>query len=210
MTDQNNIPDSVEIISQHLDNFFDSEKMLVLHEKESEIIHSDIFIVKPAEDRNYNLLLTCGLSALPMKVPDDLDYLQFAEISLLLPTHWKLNYDDFADENNYWPIRALKQLSKYPHLNNTWFGHGHTIPLDDTFKVNHNFDSIILLESITLPDELTYIETDEKEIYFYAAIPIYKEELEYSLEHGTDKLLSLFQQHNIEEIVDINRINVCK
>ena len=210
MTDQNNIPDSVEIIDQHLDNFFDSEEILVLHEKESEIVHSDIFIVKPAEDRNFNLLLTCGLSALPMKVPDDLDHLKFAEITILLPTHWKLEYDDFADENNYWPIRTLKQLSKYPHLNNTWFGYGHTIPLDDTHKVNHNFDSIILLGSITLSDDFTYIETEEKEIYFYSAIPIYKEELEYKLEHGTDKLLSLFEQFDIDEIVDINRKNVCK
>jgi hypothetical protein len=210
MTDHNDIPESVEIIDEHLDNFFNSEEILVLHEKESEIIHSDIYIVKSSEDRPYNLLLTCGLSALPMKVPDDLDNLKFAEITMLLPGHWKLNYDDFGDENNYWPIRALKQLSKYPHLNETWLGFGHTIPLDDTHKVNHNFDSIILLESITLSADFTYIETDEKEIYFYSAIPIYVEELEYKLKHGADKLLELFQQFDIDEIVDVNRINVCK
>ncbi len=210
MTDNNDIPNSVEIIDEHLDNFFDSEEILVLHEKESEVIHSDIFIIKPAEDRNYNLLLTCGLSASPMKVPSDLDHLKFAEITMLLPTNWKLDYDDFADENNYWPVRALKQLSKYPHLNDTWVGYGHTIPLDDTHKVNHNFDSVILLESITLPDDFTYVESEKKEIYFYSAIPIYKEELDYVLEHGTDKLLELFQQHNIDETIDIKRKNVCE
>jgi hypothetical protein len=210
MTDYNDIPNSVEIIDEHLDSFFDSEEVLVFHEKESEIVHSDIFIVKPAGDRNYNLLLTCGMSALPMKVPDDLDHLKFAEITMLLPKDWKLDYDDFADENNYWPIRALIQLSKYPHLNDTWFGYGHTIPFDGTHKVNHKFDSIILLESITLSDDFTYIETSEKEIYFYSAIPIYKEELEFKLEHGTDKLLELFQRHNIDEIVDVERKKVCK
>ncbi len=210
MTDQNNIPNSVEIIDQHLDNFFDSEEILVLHEKESKIIHSDIFIVKPDEDRNYNLLLTCGLSALPMKVPEELDQLKFAEITMLLPIDWRLDYDDFAEENNYWPIRALKQLSKYPHLNETWFGYGHTIPLNNTHKADHNFDSIILLKSITLSDDFIYIDTDKKEIYFYSAIPIYKEELEYILEHDIDKLLSLFQQYDIDEIVDINRKNVCE
>jgi len=66
MTDDNDLPNSVEIIDEHLDKFFDSEEVLVLHEKESEVIHSDIYIVKAAEDRNYNLLLTCGMSALPM------------------------------------------------------------------------------------------------------------------------------------------------
>ena len=210
MTDQNDIPDSVEIISEHLESFFESEEILVLHENESEIIHSDIFIVKPNDDRNYNILLTCGLSALPMKVPDDLDHLKFAEVTMLLPTDWNLNYEDFADENNYWPIRALKQLSKYPHLYDIWLGYGHTIPLNKVYKVNHKFDSIILLESISLSDDFTYIETEDKEIYFYSAIPIYKEELEYKLEHGTDKLISLFKQYDIDEIVDINRQNVCK
>jgi hypothetical protein len=209
MTHQHQIPNSVEIIDQHLEKFFDSAEISVLHEKKSEIVHTDIFIVKPAADREFNLLLTCGLSALPMKVPDELSHLKFAEITMLLPKDWKLEYDDFADENNYWPIRALKELSKYPHLNDTWFGYGHTIELGDTDKVDHNFDSIILLESITLSEDFTYIATEEKEIYIYAAIPIYKEELAYKLEHGTDKLLSLFEQFNIDEIVDINRKNVC-
>ncbi len=209
MINDNDLPNSVEIIDEHLDKFFDSEEVLVLHEKESEIIHSDIYIVKAAEDRNYNLLLTCGLSALPMKVPKDLDYLKFAEITILLPINWKLDYNDFADENNYWPIRTLKLLSRYPHLNDTWLGYGHTIPLGDTHNANHNFESIILLESITLSEDFTFIETNEKAIYFYAAIPIYKEELEYKLQHGTDKLLELFEQYDIDEIIDINRKNVC-
>src|SRR5688572_21253112 len=165
MTDREHIPDSVDIIDEHLDNFFDAEEILVLHEKESEVVHSDIFIIKPNPDRKYNLLLTCGLSALPMKVPDELDHLKFSEIVMLLPVDWNLNYDDFADENNYWPIRALKQLSKFPHLNDTWLGYGHTIQLDDSHKVNHKFNSIILLESITLSEDFTYIETDNKQIH---------------------------------------------
>jgi hypothetical protein len=210
MTDQNDIPNSVEIIDEHLDDFFDSAEILVLHEKISEVIHSDVYIVKPADHRNYHLLLTCGMSALAMKVPDDLDYLKFAEITMLLPPDWNLNYDESVDENNYWPIRALKQLSKYPHLNHSWFGYGHTVPLDKTNKVDHTFDSIILLKSMLLPANFTYIETNEKEVYFYSAIPIYKEELEYKLEKGTNKLIELFQQFNIGEIVDINRVNVCK
>ena len=209
MKKEKHIPNSVEIIDEHLDSFFDSEEILVLHEKESEIIHSDIIIVKPSEKRNYNLLLTCGLSALPMKVPTEFENLKFAEITMLLPTDWRLNYEDFASEDNYWPIRTLKQLSKYPHLNDTWLGARHTIPLDKTYKVNHQFDSVILLESIELSEDFTYIKTDKKEIYLYSAIPLYKEELEYQQEHGTDKLLELFEEFDIEEVIDINRKNVC-
>jgi hypothetical protein len=204
------LPNSVELISQHLSNFIKSEDLLVLHEKESEVIHSDIYIVKANEQRKFHMLLTCGMSALPMNVPKGLDYLKCAEITMLLPANWNLNYDDFADENNYWPIRALKQLSKYPHLNDTWLGYGHTIPLDDTTPANHNFAAILLLKSITLLEDFIFIETKEKEVYLYAAIPIYKEELAYAIEQGTDKLVELFQQFDIKEIVDINRKNVCE
>ncbi|MBE7176861.1 MAG: suppressor of fused domain protein [Mucilaginibacter polytrichastri] len=207
MTKNKNTPNSVEIIDEHLDLFFDPDEVVVLHETKSELVHTDIFIVKPAAHRDYNLLLTCGMSALPMHVPTEYDHLKYAEITLLLPPDWKLEYEDFADENNYWPIRALKQLSRYPHVHDTWFGYGHTVPLSGTHKVNHHFHSILLLESITLPDDFTYIEAEEKEIYFHAAIPIYKEELDYKLEHGTDQLLSLFRKHNISEIVDINRFD---
>ena len=204
------IPDSVDIIDEHLEKFFDSSEITVLHEKKSEVVHVDIFIVKPNEERNYSLLLTCGMSALPMKAPKGIDNLQFDKITMLLPKGWNLNYSSFTDENNYWPVRALKQLAMYPHLNSTWFGYGHTIPLNDEHKVNHQFHSIILLDSITMPEEFTQIDLGERVVYFYSAIPIYREELDYQLEHGTEKLLELFEEYDIDEIVDINRMNVCE
>lgn len=204
------VPDSVEIIDDHLEGFIDSDDILVLHEIESEIIHSDIYIIKPNDDREYNLLLTCGLSALPMTVPENEEHLKFAELTMLLPKDWKLNQEDFEDENNYWPIRLLKQLSIFPHLNETWLAYGHTVPLDDSFKVDHNFNSVLIVESIRLHEDFTYIETEEKEIYIYSVIPIYIEEREYIIEYGTNKFLELFDKYDIDEIIDINRKNVCK
>ena len=210
MTDsKNKILNSVNIIDSHLCEFFDKNEFLVFHEKESKIVHSDIYIIKASEDRPYNILMTCGLSALPMNVPKDFDHFTFAEIILLLPSNWKLNYNDFQNENNYWPLRTLIQLSKYPHRYDTWLGYGHTVPLDKIHKVNHNFESIILLESYNLSEDFTLIKNNEKEIYLYSAIPIYKEELEYKIQYGTDKLLEKFKEFDIDEIVDINRKNVC-
>jgi hypothetical protein len=206
--EHNNLPDSVELLDTHLSNFFNEEEVLVLHEEESELVHSDIYIVKATEERPYNLLLTCGLSALPMQVPEELDYLKYAEILMLLPPQWKLEYENFADENNYWPVRALKQLSKYPHFNDTWLGFGHTIPLDDTHTTDHSFVSIILLESLNLSEDFTFIDSEEKQVYIYSAIPLYQEELDFVLEFGSEKLLEKFEEFGIDEVVDINRRNV--
>jgi len=41
-------------------------------------------------------------------------------------------------------------------------------------------------------------------------IPVYKEEMDYKLEEGTDALLDLFDEYGISELVDIDRPNVCR
>ena len=202
--------DSVEIIDRHLAQFFDLDEIMVLHEKDNARHPSDLFIVQPNKDRDYHLLLTCGMSNFPMKVPEYFNCLKHAEIMMLLPRDWPLNYEALSDEAYYWPVRAILQLSKYPRLNNTWLGFGHTVPLDQSRNPGHRFDSLLLLESIHLSEDFTYTEKGEKEIHFYSAFPIYKEEREFKLKHGTDKLLDLFERYDIEEIMDVNRRRVCQ
>lgn len=64
-----NAPNSVEIVDKHLDEFFDEDAdIVVFDEIESEIIHRDIYFIKATEDRPYHILLSCGMSALPMAV----------------------------------------------------------------------------------------------------------------------------------------------
>ena len=122
-----NIPNSVEIIDNHLDQFFDKdEDIVVFHEKESETIHRDVYFIKASDDLPYNVLLSCGMSALPMKVPENIDSSEFVEIMILLPKEWNLEYESFSDEKNYWPIRIMKEIMMSPHKNETWFGYGHT------------------------------------------------------------------------------------
>jgi hypothetical protein len=210
MSSDDHVPNSVALIDDHLDDFFDDEDIVVFHEIKSEVVHSDVYFIKPSEDRDFNLLLSCGMSALPMNVPSDLDYLKYAEVFIILPKDWKLKEEDFQDENNYWPVRTLKQLSKYPHLNDTWFGYGHTIPFDQSKEVDHNFHSLILLESIKLSEDFTILETEDGEtVYFYSVVPLYKEEVEFKMEHGTGALLKRFTRFEIDEVVDIHRPNTC-
>lgn len=210
MNNPEEVKDSVEVIDRHLTQFFDLDEIIVLHEKETSPTPSDLFIVQPNEERDYHLLLTCGMSETPMPVPEYFDYLKYAEVMMLLPKNWPLGYEDLNDENYYWPIRALLQLSKYTRINNTWLGFGHTIPLNSSYPANHQFDSLLLLESIHLSESFTYTEKGEKEIHFYSVFPIYKEEREFKLKYGTDKLLDLFERYDIDEIVDVNRRRACQ
>lgn len=210
---KNSIPNSVELIDSHLDHFFDEhEDIVVFDEIESEIIHRDVFFVKANEDRPYHILLSCGMSALPMKVPKDIDSSRYAEVMILLPKEWNLNYDSFEDERNYWPIRLMKELMMLPHPDETWLGFGHTLGHEESeeFAKGIGFNSVMLAHSMELSEDFTQIDLDGDEVVtIYTLIPLYKEELEYKKKNGATALLERFDQYKIDEVVKIGRPNVC-
>lgn len=208
------VPNSVEIVDNHLDHFFDeNEDIVVFDEIESEIIHRDIFFIKANQDRPYHILLSCGMSALPMNVPKDTESSEYVEIMILLPKEWNLEYDSFSDEKNYWPIRIMKEIMMSPHENKTWFGFGHTFGYeeDDEFAEGVGFNSVMLAHSMELSEDFTQIQLEnEKVVDIYTLIPLYKEELEFKKKNGAYALLEHFDKFGIEEIVEIGRKNVCK
>jgi len=210
---KNYVPNSVELIDKHLDQFFDeNEDIVVFDEIESDVIHRDVYFVKANEDRPYHILLSCGMSALPMKVPSDIDSSPYAEVMILLPKEWNLDYDSFEDERNYWPIRLMKEIMILPHPDETWLGFGHTFGHedDDEFAERIGFNSVMLANSMELSDDFTHIELDSDEVVtIFTLIPLYKEELEFKKQNGATALLERFDQFGIEEIVKVGRPNIC-
>jgi hypothetical protein len=208
-----NVPNSVEIVDKHLEDFFDVDAdIVVFDEIESEIIHRDIYFIKATEGRPYHILLSCGMSALPMAVPQDIESSEFAEIMMLLPKEWNLEYESFSDEGNYWPIRIMKELMMLPHSNKTWLGYGHTFGHENDleFAKGIGFNAIMLAHSMELSDDFTQIELEDGNfIDIYTLIPLYKEELEFKKKNSAGDLLELFDKFGIEEIVKIGRRNVC-
>jgi len=209
-----NVPNSVEIVDNHLDQFFEENADIkVFDEIESETIHRDVYFIKATEEKPYHILLSCGMSALPMTIPEDIESSEFVEIMILLPKEWNLEYESFSDEKNYWPIRIIKEIMMSPHKNKTWFGYGHTYGHEEAeeFAEGIGFNSIMLAYSMELSDDFTQIELEnEKAIDIYTLIPLYKEELEFKKKNGANALLERFDEFGIEEIVKIGRKNVCK
>jgi len=48
----------------------------------------------------------------------------------------------------------------------------------------------------------------DKRVHFYTLTPIYAEERDYERQRGVRELLRRFEQHNVEAIVDLARVNV--
>lgn len=212
----NKVLNNINRVNRHLNQFFRDDEISILHELVSETVHSDVFVVKPdaKKGRNFYLALSCGLSILPMSVPKGFEKFRYAELMMLLPPDWNMEYGELRDLNNWWPVVLLTHLTKHPHQAETWLGFGHTFAydLDEPFSSNNQFVGIILLDSITLPEKFMKIKgwLWQKSVNIYIVIPLYKEELIFKREHGTDALLDLFEANHISEIVDLNRKNVCK
>ena len=183
--------DEMSAIEQHIKNTF-GEFENVFHELVSPDIHVDICVVPPSEERDYYTLVTMGMGAHRMNVPEELaEYkLERAELAIALPADWKLDQESMKDEKWYWPIRLLKSLARLPIASDTWLGFGHTMDNKENFAENTKLCAAILTgpQSTEEGGEVCTLPGGE-EVNFYQVIPLYEDELDYKLEHDVDALL---------------------
>ena len=202
--------DEVEAIEDHIERCFGPVET-VLHELVSPDIHVDIYVVAPSEERNYYTLLTMGMGAHRMNVPKELaEYkLERAELAIALPADWKLNQESIQDERWYWPIRLLKALARLPIVNDTWLAWGHTMDNTRPFAENTELCAFILAGAQS-PVEGCQVCTlpDGDEINFYQVLPLYRNELEYKLQHDADALLD--RMADISFVVRTDRRNIIR
>ena len=197
--------EEMEAIEGHIQQYFgDFEN--VFHELASPDIHVDICVVQPSAERDYYTLVTMGMGAHRMNVPEELaEYkLERAELAIALPKDWKLKQEDMRDERWYWPIRLLKTLARLPIASDTWLGFGHTMDHEEDFAKDTKLCAAILTgpqgteegsEVCTLPGG--------EEVNFYQVIPLYRDELEYKLAHDADALLD--KMEGISFVVEPDR-----
>jgi len=186
----------------------------VWHELVSDLVHVDLLVVEPTDERPFQTIVTSGMSEAPMLIPSELgDSLGHAELTICLPSDWPLTQESFEDEARYWPLRLLKGLARLPHAYDTWLGPGHTIPNGDPalpYAEAVDFCCALILPPVTSPREFWTLElTDQKAVDFYAIYPLYPEEMQHKLEAGMDSLLCRFEEHGITDLLDPGRVNTC-
>lgn len=199
--------EEMNVIEGHIQQYFGEFKN-VFHELVSPDIHVDICIVPPDGERNYYTLITMGMGAHRMNVPEELaEYkLERAELAIALPKNWKLTSEDFKNERWYWPVRLLKTLARLPISSNTWLGFGHTMDNEADFAKNTKLCAAMLTgpQGTEEGSEVCILPNGE-EVNFYQVIPLYRDELEYKLAHDADALLDKMKR--ISFVVECDRQN---
>ena len=197
--------EEMEAVEGHIEQYFGKVEN-VFHEIVSPDIHVDICMVPPTEERDYYTLVTMGMGTHRMNVPEELaEYkLERAELAIALPADWKLDRESMQDERWYWPIRLLKVLARLPIASDTWLGFGHTMDNEEDFAENTKLCAAILTgpQSTEEGGEVGTLPGGE-EVNFYQVIPLYRDELDYKMEHDADALLD--KMNGISFVVEPDR-----
>jgi hypothetical protein len=200
--------DNLEAVENHIATYL-GEPASVFHEMVSTTVHIDVHIVPATPERPWISLVTSGMSDLPMTVPEGAEDWRFAELMIRLPENWPLGQEDFKDERNYWPVRWLKQLARFPHEFESWLSYGHSIPNGDppeAIAPGVPFAGMILSPPWLGGEAFsTLFLGDGTPVRFWSLIPLHPSEIDFKLRHGSEELFSRLAAAGASDLVDVQR-----
>ena len=195
-------------MKQAFEQRFGEHRVLELPVKEGEIplLILDLELKSPV-----TVVVTNGLRDYTMPVHEKFEGREHNELYFCLPDYWL--WEDTGNPQMNWVYHWIQRLAKFVVENETWYGHGHTMPcgkemkpLSETMKQNH----FMLSNPILLEQELAPINVDGKVVHFLSIIPIFKQELDYKHARGTYKLLQKFINKGVSEKLDDWRFSVTR
>lgn len=201
----------IHAVSDHVERHVGPVEQ-VFHEIVSTTVHVDIHWVAPSGARPWHTLVTSGMSELRMNVPPELEEWAYAELMVALPASWPLTTEAFRDEANYWPLRWLKILARFPHEYQTWLGHSHTVPNGDPpepFAPSTRLSGMMIVPPLNYPEEFAQlVVSPDKRINFWCLLPLYREEIDLKLRSGADALFDRLDKAGVNEVINPSRPNV--
>ena len=206
-------------ICQHMEGLFPHRVTRVYREIDSEFLSVNVFVMKAPTKKDFHVLYTTGMSAMPMKLPQEFlpkyKDLERAELLLFLPAEWDIltGYETDADvpDRLWWPVRLMKYLARFPHEFKTWLGWGHSLPNSADCVPYDESTKLCGAMLGALQENISMFRTeDDTQINMYCVIPLYKEEMEYQKTAGTEALMQKLSVLNgYGMIVFPDRPNVC-
>ena len=174
------------------------EAKQVWHEVIPLVPHIDVMeYYRSGESGEVCVLVTSGMSNLPMRVPENAEVPRRVEI-IFYSTEPKREY-----------IETMRQLAHFPHDQKTWIGSFHTIPngnppepLWGTAMDTFFFLPPIVRKDRTLQDDLI-LDGDHVEFLWLA--PLTSAECKLKLAKGSGAILDLFQKNKHSHIFNPER-----
>jgi hypothetical protein len=196
-----------DLLYAHIRKYFGAPRRL-LREAYPQGVRADIALIEPSEGRAYRTLITVGMGAFVMDVPEDLAdcELERAELMMCLPSSW--SFSRFGAERN-WPLDWLRILAHIPVEKDLWLGWGHIVPTEGPVSGKAAFSCMLLTDPLDYEEAASYCEMpDGSVVNIYQVLPIFEDEMKYRQEKGTDALLTLLEERLDRyslRVVDVKR-----
>ena len=200
-------------VKVHIDQYFGVYTQLLTDDSDPD--HPlEIAVILPRPEHDYYTLVTVGLSRHRMDFSEERreEKLERAELLINLPRDWKLTKADCREERWSWPIRMMLATAHFAMEDPEVGLESRTTLMEGEdgipFAENTDLRGEILLYPGVFGEESFFCRLPGgEEVNFYQVIPLYWEELQYKLEHGSDSLLDLCPDESLE-VINPHRLNV--
>ena len=168
----------------------------ILHSTDRKVPHVDIYVFPPAGKRDFVVLLTGGMSDLPMAVPEGST--AQAHIELIMG----------MGEHAHWATNLLKLVAEYPFEQRTFYDARHTVPFGGELGDGSSLSAFLFVRPRFLPERLGQFEFEGRRIGFLQVVPITTTEHEFAVAQGSDNLEALLERQGHLITRDPNRQSV--
>jgi len=167
----------------------------------------DIHVIPPNEKSDRYTLFTTGMSALPMKVPEDYPFPPLAELVLRVPASWAKDPAQLQTGALSWPVRWLRDLARMPHQYGSWLGEGHTVPNGDPphpLAAHPAFAGCSTVPGYCLQPHSFLKARDGQSVVMLDVLALTAHEMEYKVNFGMDELMNLLEKRDVD-LYDLDR-----
>ena len=190
-------PYELQTVEDHIIEHFGSISRTI-PVKESENLDLRIYVIEPTKERDFYTLVTCGMGAYKMELPDDFKNTDLDRIELLmyLSPAWNMDlalskptglitggtvtpiFGSMYDEWNY-PVKILKNLAQAPVNNDSYFVMGNIMDDEEPLSPSTNDTGGILISPAYISEEgCVCTLPDGEKVRFLQVMPIQTYEID--------------------------------
>lgn len=183
-------PDDFKIVSEHIEKYFGKGQRLC------SLFGVEVIHIPPSEDHPYNKLISCGLGAKLLNVPNGFDKKLNAhlELCLFLPKDYRFTQDKDKD----WPVYLLLQMIRHVIGALNFIGFGYYVKEEPSLAPSTAYDGVMLTALGDYAGECQAVNlSDGSTVRFYQLVPLQPMETRYRMHHTAIELLRLFERERI-------------
>ena len=190
-------PYELQTVEDHIIEHFGSISRTI-PVKESENLNLRIYVIEPTKEKDFYTIVTCGMGAYKMELPDDFKDTDLDRIELLmyLSPAWNMDlalskptglitggtvtpiFGSMYDEWNY-PVKILKNLAQAPVNNDSYFVMGNIMDDEEPLSPSTNDTGGILISPAYISEEgCVCTLPDGEKVRFLQVMPIQTYEID--------------------------------